>query len=96
VRAQADERVVADDPTGNRHRQVLLTHVQHVGADRQRDIRSVVDRQQSVMPTAGVREHFQQRNLLARLQVLLAQLNDVDAPSEHGIEELWEITAGAA
>ena len=77
----------------DRHRQVVLAQVQHVGARRERHVRPVVHRQQAAVPPARVGEHLEQPELLLRLQALLPQLDDVHPRAEHGVQERDQVTA---
>src|SRR5438105_15733474 len=79
VRTQSDQGPVADDPTSERHGQIVLPKMQDVSSNSKCDVGAVVDRQQPAVPTAGIGKLLQQRDLLPRLQVLFAQLDDVDA-----------------
>ena len=92
--APADERARAEDAPRDRHRQVVLPQVEHVGPGGQRDVRAVVHGQQAAVPPAGVREHLEQREFLARLQALLPQLHDVHPGAEDGVEELRQVALG--
>jgi hypothetical protein len=94
VTAAADERARAEDTPCDRHRQVILSQVQHVGPRGQRDVRAVVHRQQAAVPAAGGREHLEQREFLARLQALLPQLHDVYPGAEDGVQEPRQIAQG--
>ena len=78
VAAQPEQHVGADDPAGGGRRQVPLPDVQHVGTRRNGHVRPVVDGQQLAVPAAGVGEDGEQVELVRGLQVLLAQLDDVD------------------
>ena len=96
-RGPAEDRLLAADPAGPRDRQVVLTQVQHVRAGGQRDVGPVVDREQGVVAGAGVREHLQCGELGLRLErtvaALVAQLHDVHAAGQRGVEELGEVPA---
>ena len=92
--AAADERARAEDAPGDRHRQVVLPQVEHVGPGGERDVRAVVHGQQPAVPPAGGREHPEQGELLARLQALLPQLHDVHPGPEDRVEELRQIAQG--
>ena len=70
--------------------------MQDVSSNSKCDVGAVVDRQQPAVPTAGIGRLLQQRDLLPRLQVLFAQLDDVDALGKYRVQKLAEITAGAA
>ena len=73
------------------HRQIPLAQMQYVGSRGESDVRPVVDRQQLAVPLAGVREHLKGRQLVRSLHLLLAQLHDVHATGQCGIQELLEI-----
>ena len=73
------------------HRQVPLAQMQYVGSRRESDVRPVVDRQQLAVPLAGVREHLQRGQLVRGLHLLLAELHDVHATGQCGIQELFEV-----
>jgi len=94
VAAAADERARAEDAPRDRHRQVVLPQVEHVSPGGERDIRAVVHGQQAAVTPARVREHLKQGELLARLQALLAQLDDVHPGAEDGVEEPRQVTLG--
>jgi len=93
--ASPDQRSRPEDLPRHRHRQVVLPQVQHVRAGRQSDVRPVVHRQQRAVPPARVREHRKQRELLARLQALLPQLDDVHPAAEHRVEKRDQVPLGA-
>ncbi len=86
VAAAADERIRAEDAPRDRHRQVVLPEVEHVGPGGERDVRAVVHGQQAAVPPAGIREHLEQAEFLARLQVLLPELDDVHPGAQDGVE----------
>ena len=94
------EHVVADDLAGPGDRQVVLAEVQHVGAGGERDVGAVVDGEQRAVPGAGVGEHLERGELVARLEravgALVAQLDDVDPAGQRGVGELGEVAAVAA
>jgi hypothetical protein len=94
--AAADDHLRAQDLPRDRHRQVILAEVEHVGARGQRYVRAVVDRQQAAVPPACGREHLEQREFLARLQALLSQLHDVRPGAQHGVQERGQVTGGPA
>ncbi len=93
--AEADERTRAEDAPRDRDRQVILAQMQDVGAGRERDVRPVVDRQQTAMPPARVGEHLKQREFLGRLEALLPQLHDVDPGTEDSVEERGQVAPGS-
>ena len=70
--------------------------MKHVRPGRQGHIGPVVHRQQRAVPTAGAREHLEQREFLARLEALLPQLHDVDPAAENRVEELGQVALGAS
>ncbi len=91
-----DQHVVAEDAPRDVDRQVVLPEVQHVGPRGQRHVGAVVDGEQRVVAAAGVREHLQRRQFVARLQPLLAQLQQVHPAAQGGVGELGEVAALAA
>ena len=91
MRRPSDHDVVADDPPRDVHRQVVLTEVQHVRAGRQRQVRPVVHREQRTVAGARLGDDLEVGQLLARLQTLLPQLDDVDATGERRVDELREV-----
>jgi hypothetical protein len=68
--------------------------VQDRRADGTGDIGPVVDGEQGAVSFRRRREQFEQPDLVAGLESLLAQLDDVDAPGENRVQELFEV-AGA-
>jgi hypothetical protein len=90
-----DDRPGPEDPPRHRHRQVVLPQVKHVRPGRQGHVRPVVHRQQRAVPTAGGREHLEQRELLARLKPLLPQLHHVYPAAEDRVEEPGQVALGA-
>ncbi|GAA2879919.1 hypothetical protein GCM10010517_42370 [Streptosporangium fragile] len=66
--------------------------MEHVGADRVRDVRPVVHGQELAVPVARLAEDGQQLQLLTRLQALLSQLDDVDPARESGVQEVGEVS----
>ncbi len=91
VRRAADEDLLAENRTGGGNGKVALTEVQDVGADGVGHVGTVVDREELAVPGAGVGEDFQVVQLLGRLHALVAQLHDVDATGQHGVQELREV-----
>ena len=65
--------------------------MQYVGSRGERDVRAVVDRQQLAVPLAGVREHLQRGQFVRSLHLLLAELHDVHATGQCGVQELLEV-----
>jgi hypothetical protein len=94
VAAAADQRARAENAPGDRHWQVVLAEVEHVGARREGHIRPVVDRQQAAVPPACVGEHLQQPEFLACFEPLLPQLDDVHPGAQHRVEELRQVPPG--
>ncbi len=92
MRRQADHRISADDLAGCPGCQIVLAEVQHVSAAGIGDIGAVVHRQQRSVRLAGRPEHLQVAQLLASLQALLAQLDDIDAAAEHLVKEAAQVT----
>ena len=74
--------------------------MQHVRAGGERDVGAVVHREQRTVPGAGVGQHLEGRQLVARLErsvgPLVAELDDVDATGEGGVGELGEVATTAA
>jgi RimJ/RimL family protein N-acetyltransferase len=67
--------------------------VEHVGLGRQRDVGAVVHREQGAVPYTRLGEDLKRGELRFGLDPLVAQLDDVDATSERGVDELGEIAA---
>jgi hypothetical protein len=97
VRRAPDDHLVADDLACPRHRQVVLAEVQHVRAGGERDVGAVVHGEQRAVPGAGLGQHLERGQLVARLEravgTLVAELDDVDATGERGVGELREVAA---
>ena len=79
--------------------------MQHLSAGSAGDVGAVVHSYQRAMPTCGVGENLQRRQLVARLQrtqlvltrrALVAKLDDVPPAGQGGVDELGQITAIAA
>ncbi len=94
--AAADERARAEDAPRDRHGQVVLAQMEHVGPGGERDIRPVIHGQQPAVPPAGVREHLEQAEFLAGLQALLPELDNVHPGAEDRVEELRQVALGPA
>ena len=91
VGGHADEHARSDDPAGKTGGKVLLTEVQHGGAGDLCDVGAIVDGPEPAVTGGRVREDAQQIELLATLQRLVPQLDDVDAARERGIHEIGEV-----
>lgn len=87
----AQDRPRSDDRPGEPLGKILLTEVQDGGAGDARDVGAVVHRPERVVTGRRVREDAQEVELLAALQGLVAQLDDVDAASERSIHEIGEV-----
>ncbi len=83
--------VRAEDPSRERHRQVVLAEMQDRRAGGERHVRPVVDREQLAVPRSRRRELVEQPQFLAGLQPLLSQLHDVDPGAQDGIQEIGQI-----
>ncbi len=92
----ADEYVVAEDRPGGGHGEVALAEVEDVGAGRVGDIGAVVDREQSAVTGAGVGEDLEVLELFGGLHALVAELDDVHAVGEDGVQEVGEVALALA
>jgi hypothetical protein len=95
VGGPSDDDVVAEYLSRDGHRKVVLPQVEHVWMGGVGEVGPVVDRQQPAVPVAGVTEDLEQRELFARLESLLPQLDDVHARGEDRVEEVGQVTAVA-
>ncbi len=87
---EPDQHVGADQLAHLRDRHVLLADVHPVGADLARDERTVVDDQQRAEPLAQRPRGVRDRDELLVGQLLLAQLNDVDAAGDRLAQQLGQ------
>ncbi len=74
-----------------RHRQVVLAQVQHVDARGQGDVGAVVGGDQRPVAARGVAEGGERVELVARLDVLVAQLDHVHPPAQGRVGEVGEV-----
>ncbi len=92
VRRTTDRYVRSDDRPRHVDGKIVLPEMQYRSAGRAGDIGAVVDGEQRTVALRGGCEHLQRRHLGPGLETLLAELDDVDAAHEHGVEKLGEIT----
>lgn len=96
VGGEPDRRLRADDGPGDRDGQILLTEVQHRSLGDQGDVGAVVDRPELPVPGGDLGEDGQDFELLAALQGLVPQLDDVDASGERRVHEVGEVALTGA
>ena len=70
--------------------------MQDVGVGGEGEVGAVVDRQQRPVAPRGPAQHREGGELVARLEALLAQLDDVDAAAQRRVGELGEIALRGA
>lgn len=87
VAAESDDHFLTDHAAGRRGREVALTQMQHVRPGGQRNVGAIVDSQQLSVAAGGVGEHRKQVQFVGGFEILLPQLNDVDAPGENRVQE---------
>lgn len=87
----ADQDLLAEDGAGGGDGDVALAEVQDVGADGVRDVGAVVDREELAVAAGALGEDPQVFEFLTGFHALVAELDDVDAAGEGGVEELGEV-----
>lgn len=88
----ADHDLRPHDRAGEALGKIPLAEVEHGGAGDARDIGAVVDRPERAVAGGRFGEDAEQLELLAALEGLVPQLDDVDAARERSIHEIGEIT----
>lgn len=96
MRGQADVRPGLHDVPRQLSGKVLLPEMEHGSAGEGGDIGAVVDRPQRPVARRGLGEDLQKRQLLASLERLVPQLDDVDSAGEGGVDELGEVALTVA
>lgn len=96
VGGQAEGDAVAEDPARLRAGEVPLAEMQHGGAGGRRDVGAVVHRPEPAVPLGDLTEDAEELELLGGLEVLVAELDDVDATGVGGVDEGREVSAVAA
>ena len=91
VRRQADERVVAEHATRPARRQIVLPQVDPVRAHRERHVRPVVDDEQRIASSGAPAEHRSPSQQVPHVGILLTQLHDVGAGTEHALEKTSQV-----
>ena len=96
MRASSDGGAIGEEAAGGCHGQVALAEVQHGGTGDRGDVGAVVHRPQGAVAFGRIAEHGEQLELGGRLEPLVAQLDDVDAAREGGVDELGEVALPVA
>lgn len=91
VRAATDRDAAAHQATCGCHGQVALAEVQHGRGGDRGDVGAVVHRPEGAVALGHGAEHIEQLELGGGLEPLVAQLHDVDAARERGVDELGEV-----
>jgi hypothetical protein len=86
VRREADDPVGADERSRLGDRRVALADVDAVGAGGDREVRAVVEDEQRSMLVARRAEPLGRAQDLVVARVLRAELHDVDAAAQGGVE----------
>ena len=92
VGREPDDRVGTQQLAGGAHRQVVLAHVDAVGAGRECQVGPVVDDQQRPGVVARRARHGGRGQQRVVAGVLVAQLHDVDAAAQCGAQHHVEVT----
>ena len=76
---------------GLRSRAVGLAEMQHVGLESSGQLRGIVHADDALVRSGGLAGYFESRQLGLRFHVLLADLHNIDTPSENRLQEALEI-----
>ena len=93
VGGQADPRSCTEQSAGGGQRQVGLADMKNRRAGEAGDIRSVIDRPEPGVTVGDRAQNLEIVKFLGRVDILIAQLDDVDPAGEGGIHEVGEIAA---
>jgi hypothetical protein len=96
VSRESNASVRTDDASYSVHGQIPLTNVKHRRARDSGEVGTVIDRPQRAVASGCVGDDLQRRELFSCLEMLLAQLYDVDTRRQHGVEELAQVTLATA
>ena len=84
------------DLAGLLGREVFLTHMQDVCAGQRGNVGAVIDCEELAVFSGDLGEDLHGGNLVASVDFLVAQLDDVGAAFVTGVQELAQIAAGCA
>lgn len=96
VSGEADDRLLSDDSACDVRGEVFLPEVEDRRAGDAGDVRAVVDRPQLPVPGCDLGKHVEDFELLAALDGLVAQLDDVDTAGVGGVDEVGEVALAGA
>lgn len=95
VRRTPDQHGVAHQMSRLRGGEIVLPDMHHVDVSQHGDVRTIVDATQGAVPLRSGTQHGDVLEGFARLHRLVAELHDVHAAGEDGVEEVRELLHAA-
>jgi hypothetical protein len=91
---QSDNGVIAKDPATEMHRRVILANMDTIGSNFEGEVGTIVHDEWDAIAMADFTTDCSGSDQRSSIEVLVAQLNDIDASSNARRKEVGEVISG--